>query len=91
MLADPENNVLTFEERFCTVCAGSDRQARRIAAIDRDWDRRHQDPDQHAPLKAHLADARVPRPGDGRHLYLRRVHPDEINHAHTKGDGPKEA
>ncbi|GAA1138328.1 hypothetical protein [Nocardioides aquiterrae] len=93
VLDDPENNVLTFEDRVCAVCAGSERHARKLAAVDRDWERRHTEPDQHAGIKAHLESARVPRPSDGRHVYLRRMHPEEIQaatHAHEKGAEPKE-
>lgn len=67
-LADPENNVYTFDEKVCRVCAGHDVFGRVIA-------------DAHDKAKKKLGDDPSPkaaRPDDGHRIYMRRATPDEV-------------
>lgn len=65
ILDDPENNGFTFHDDYCAVCAGQDAYGRWLAAMDADE-----------------ADGKKPsdfaKPGDGRHVYLRRMTPEEM-------------
>lgn len=64
ILADPENHRFTFDARVCAVCKAQDTYGRVVAERD-----------EKQSLKD--APANVPRPGDGRHIYLRPVTDDE--------------
>lgn len=79
ILADPEHNHFTFEDRLCSVCKGQDMYGRIIA--DRD--------DQE--IKRKYGDSEPPpnaaRPGDGRHIYLRPMTPEEVAARHPRPNG----
>lgn len=67
ILEDPERNVFTFEDKLCKVCAGQTQYGRMLAKGDADWDEAHKD-----------ALPQQKRPGDGRHVLMRRLSPEEI-------------
>ncbi|HET7386454.1 MAG TPA: hypothetical protein VFJ19_07290 [Nocardioidaceae bacterium] len=73
ILADPEANRFTFEERFCEVCKGQDVMGRVIARND-----------EKASKSLRDAPPIVPRPGDGRHVYLRPLLPVEVEEQKAK-------
>jgi hypothetical protein len=62
ILADPERNKFTFAEQVCEVCKAQEVYGRVVAARD-EADRKRF---ENAPPS-------VPRPGDGRHIYLKRA------------------
>lgn len=68
ILNDPENNPFTFDNRMCEVCKSQ-------AVYGRMLSHEHD-----AELKAlgDKPDPKVPRPGDGMHVYLRRMTADEV-------------
>lgn len=75
ILADPEHNAFTFEERLCKVCAGQDAYGRVVAEKD-DW--ALEDLGEKPKSRDEIQKwAMRPRPGDGRHIYLRGMTPDE--------------
>lgn len=71
VLNDPERNAFTFDESFCKVCAAQVAYGRWLAAMD-----------------AGEAEGKKPadfaKPGDGRHVRMRRMTADEIAARHTK-------
>lgn len=67
ILDDPENNVFALEEKVCQMCAGQQIHGRALAEHDEEWAKRNEG-----------AKPEQPRPGDGRHTYLRPIGPEEI-------------
>lgn len=67
VLADPEHNVLTFEEKLCKVCAAQAVYARTLGRKDAD-----------AAEQLKGAPPMVPRPSDGRHVTMRRLTAEEV-------------
>lgn len=68
VLADPDNNVFTFEDHVCRVCAGVAINGRVVA-------------DAHQKADKKLGDdpsPRARRAGDGHSIKIRRATPDEV-------------
>lgn len=85
---NPEDHVFAIDESDCTICAYVDRHARRTSARDQDWNQRNPSPEQTAGLVAHLTHAGKKRPGDGRHIHLKHMTPEQADQAKT--EPPKE-
>lgn len=77
ILADPEHNHFTFEERLCKVCASTATYGRVLASRD-ELVRKSLGED---------APPTEPRPDDGRHLYLRPLTAAELAAKQAKKKG----
>jgi len=73
----PEAHVFGVDEDMCEICALVERSNRRRAARDADWDRTHPAPPDEGGLPAALKYAGARQPADGRHVYLRRMTPEQ--------------
>lgn len=83
----PEDHVFGVEEEPCAICALIERNGRRTSAKDTDWARRNPPPEQAAGVGAHLKHAGLKRPGDGRHVFLQHMTPEQ---AEARAQRPKE-
>lgn len=76
ILDRPDAHRFTFEERVCNVCKAQDTYGRLVA-----------DRDEKARKRIENAPPSVPRPGDGRHIYLRPLTPEEIERVTKRQKG----
>jgi hypothetical protein len=86
----PEDHVFGVEEDLCEICALIERRGRRTSATDADWDRKNPVPDAALGLTAHLKHAGKKRPGDGRHVYLKHMTPEQAEQARAEAQRTKE-
>lgn len=76
VIEDPENNVLVPDQDTCPVCAYVDRYERRVAAED----------EKKVKAMGKDPDPDLPRPWDGRSLFLRPATPAELIERQTRLD-----
>lgn len=76
ILADPETHRFTFEDDLCAVCKAKAAYGRVVAAKD-----------EAAGKHLKGAPPLVPRPGDGRHIYLRPLTEAEREKTKEAGRG----
>lgn len=83
ILDDFGNHHFVYDEQWCPACASQSRYGRVVA--DRD--------DKATPKDQNGQPAwetpRTPRPDDGRHTYLRRMSPEEVERRRGSGESPR--